>query len=548
MAEAGTNKKLVNRAQEVKQQSKERAIMAKAKELDMPYVNLMMTPINPDLVRTLSKEDAEQAGVALFLQTGKKLRIAVVDLDEKAQALIEKLRKSGYWVEVSLCSEESIGAAHKIYFTEKYKKEAELATVVKEEDLGSVAQEIAGLQELKSKIEEAQYNVGMNYIEVGAYKTNASDIHFQPEEKNVLVRFRIDGVLKPVFYIEKTTYEGLLKEIKYLSHLKLNITDIPQDGQYYFTINQRQINVRVSTLPTHYGEATVMRLLDIQKTTIPLEELGFEGVALKNMQEAATLTHGMVLVTGPTGSGKTTTLYTLLKSIDTKAKKVITLEDPIEYNLEGISQSQIDEDNDYNFAIGLRAVLRQNPDVIMIGEIRDLETAETAAQASLTGHLVLSTLHTNSAIESIPRLVNMGVKTFILAPAMDLIVAQRLVRKLCTNCAESKPLTDSEKLYLSKMLESIKGKGIEPPSMPTELKHPKGCEKCGESGYLGQIAISEVLRFDQKLRDLILENKPLAEIYDYVNKNSKMLTLHEDGVLKAVRGVTTLEEVDRVAK
>lgn len=532
----------------MKQQFKERAIQAKAKELDMPYVNLAVLPINPDLSRLVTKDEAQEANVALFFQSGKKLRIGVTDLNEKSQQLIERLREKGYWVEVNMCSEESIEAAHKIYFSDQYKKDEELISEVKEEDLGSVADEIADIQSLKAKIESANFGLALNYIQVGAYKTFASDIHFQPEEKTVLVRFRIDGALRPVFYIERSTYEGVLKEIKYLSHLKLNVTDVPQDGQYYFTINQRQINVRVSTLPTHYGEATVMRLLDTKRTSIPLEDLGFEGQALKNMQEAAILSHGLILVTGPTGSGKTTTLYTLLQSIDSKAKKVITLEDPIEYNLPGISQSQIDEDKDYGFSTGLRAILRQDPDVIMVGEIRDVETAETAAQASLTGHLVLSTLHTNSAIETIPRLVNMGLKPFIMAPALDLIVAQRLIRKLCPDCAEMKPVSEAEKIYISGIFDAIKKKGIDTPDMPTALKRPKGCEKCGGSGYKGQIAISEVLRFNQKIKDMILENKMISEIYDYINSNSKMLMLHEDGILKVVRGMSSIEEVDRVAK
>jgi type II secretory ATPase GspE/PulE/Tfp pilus assembly ATPase PilB-like protein len=544
---AQDNTKLAARAQEVKQQFKEKAVQQKAKEHDMAYVNLLTMPLNPDVANIVPKEEAEAARVAPFFMSGKKIRIAVIDLDEKAQAVVEKLRKQGYWVEVNMCSEESLVAAHKVYFTKQYKEKEKLDTEVKEEDLGSVADEIAGLQELKQKIESANFDAALNYIQVGAMKTHSSDIHFQPEEKSVTVRFRVDGVLRPVFELKPATYEGILKEVKYQSHLKLNITNVPQDGQYSFIINQRQINVRVSTLPTHYGEATVMRLLDAERADIPLEDLGFEGEALKNMQEAAQLTHGMILVTGPTGSGKTTTLYTLLQSIDTKAKKVITLEDPIEYNLAGISQSQIEEDNDYDFASGLRAILRQDPDVIMVGEIRDLETAETAAQASLTGHLVISTLHTNSAVESIPRLVNMGLKSFILAPALDLIVAQRLVRRLC-ECAEAQPITDAEKSHIEKTLQAVKGKGIEAPVVPSTLKHAKGCEKCGNTGYKGQLSVAEVLRFDQGLRNLILENKPMPEIYEYINKNSKMLSLHEDGVLKVIKGVTTLEEVVRVAE
>ncbi len=539
--------KLAVRAQEVKRQYKEKAVQAKAKEYDMPYVNLSTTPLNPDVANIVPRNEAEAARIAPFFISGKKIRIAVIDLDKKAQAVIEKLRKQGYWVEVNLCSDESLIAAQKVYFTSQYKKKEELESEVREEDLGSVADEIAGLQELKQKIESANFDVALNYIQVGAMKTYASDIHFQPEETYCSVRFRVDGILKNVFELKPETYDGILKEIKYQSHLKLNITNIPQDGQYSFKLNKRQINVRVSTLPTHYGETVVMRLLDARRANIPLEDLGFEGEALKNIKESAQLTHGMILVTGPTGSGKTTTLYTLLQSIDIKTKKVITLEDPIEYNLDGISQSQIQEDEEYDFGSGLRAILRQDPDVIMVGEIRDLETAETAAQASLTGHLVISTLHTNSAVESIPRLVNMGLKSFILAPALDLIVAQRLVRKLC-DCAESQPITEAEKAHIEKSLLAIKEKGIEAPTLPAELRHAKGCEKCGNTGYRGQLSVAEVLRFDQGLRNLILENKPMSEIYEYIDKNSKMLSLHEDGILKVVRGVTTLEEVMRVSE
>ncbi len=548
MSQAGSkNTKLSGGVATIHQEAKERAVQNKAKELDIPYVNLLTLPLNPDLANVVPKEDAEDAGLALFFQSGKKLRVAVVDLNEKAQALIERLRKDGYWAEVSLCSEESLKNAHKIYFSKQYQKKEEVPKEFEEQDLGSFVEEIKGLQELKAKIEAASFDVALKYIQTGAYKTLSSDVHFQPEKERVLVRFRIDGVLKPVFEITRKAYDGIIKEIKYLSHLKLNITNIPQDGQYSFLINQRQINVRVSTLPTHYGEACVMRLLDAKMTSIPLKDLGFEGMALQHIQEAASLSHGMILVTGPTGSGKTTTLYTMLQSIDTKAKKVITLEDPIEYNLDDISQSQIDEDQEFDFAAGLRAILRQDPDVIMVGEIRDLETAETAAQASLTGHLVISTLHTNSAVESIPRLVNMGVKSFILAPALDLIIAQRLVRKLC-ECAETKQITESEKQHITQALEGIKKKDAEAPTLPNELKHAKGCEKCGNTGFKGQVAIAEVLRFDQGLRDMILENKPMPEIYAYVEPHSKMLSLLEDGILKVVRGITTLEEIDRVAK
>jgi len=542
------NRKLNVGAQEVFQAQKERDTMANAKALGIPYVNLMTMPVNPDLADLLPKEEALAAQAVVFFQTGKKLRMAVLDpSDEKTKALMERFKAEGYQIEVNLCSAESLKSAQRMYFTEIYKKLEEIRNVVVEKDLGNYMQEIAGLKEIQEKVTASSFDRALNYIQVGAYKSRASDIHFEPEEKQITVRFRIDGVLQTVFVLPRKTYAGLMTEIKYLAHLKLNITLLPQDGQYTFVVNEKPINVRVSTLPTHYGEACVMRLLDAERNRMSFEDLGFEGVALARMKDATQLSHGMILVTGPTGSGKTTTLYSMLQCIDVNSKKVITLEDPIEYNLPGISQSQVDEEKEYGFAVGLRSILRQDPDVIMVGEIRDIETAETAVQASLTGHLVFSTLHTNSAIESIPRLLNMGVKSFVLAPAIDLIVAQRLVRKLCT-CATPSPLSTSEKKHVTEILESLKARNIETPSLPAELRRPKGCPLCAETGFRGQVAISEALLFDQTLRALILENKPMSEIYAYIENNLKMLNMHEDGVLKAIRGITTLEEVDRVAR
>ncbi len=533
---------------DMKQQEKERDIQEKAKRLGMPYVNLLRFSVNRDLETFIPKEKSVTAKAAAFFKSGKKVRLAVLNPDlPKTKVLITELKIKGYDVSVILCSSESLAKAQEIYFFEKKEVHGKaIENVVIESELQTAAGELESLEELKKKIESSASDQALNTIQVGAYRSNASDIHFQPQEKNVLVRFRIDGVLKQVFTLAPDTYKGLITQIKYLTHLKLNISNIPQDGQYSFLINERKINVRVSIMPSHYGETIVMRLLDSQKTFEAFEKLGYEGDVLANIIRALKLPHGMILVTGPTGSGKTTTMYSMLQSVDTKAKKVITLEDPIEYDLPGITQSQVDADAEYNFSIGLRAILRQDPDIIMVGEIRDLETAETAAQASLTGHLVISTLHTNSAIESISRLSNMGVKSFILAPALDLIIAQRLVRKLC-ECAEENTITDEQRSVLQIAVESIVKKGIKAPSVPMTLKHPKGCSKCGNLGYIGQIAIAEVLSFNQELRNLLIKNTSIPEINKYIDEHLKMLTLHEDGILKVIRGITTLEEVYRVA-
>ncbi|MBU0706266.1 GspE/PulE family protein [Patescibacteria group bacterium] len=531
----------------MKQEAKEQDIREKAKRMGYPYVNLLHFSVNPDLRAFISQEKSVKAKAAAFFKSGKKVRLAVLNPDLPAtKALVTELKIKGYDVTVIICSPESLQNAQMVYFAEEKEKHGKLAETVLTGKTFTAAEEIEHLEGLKEKIEHSPFDEALTQIQVGAYSARASDIHFQPQDKDVLVRFRIDGVLRPVFNLSREVYGGLIKQIKYLSHLKLNITNVPQDGQYGFVVNQRKINVRISLMPSHYGETIVMRLLDTARAFEAFEKLGYEGQALSNVEEALKLPHGMILVTGPTGSGKTTTMYSMLQSVDTKSKKVITLEDPIEYDLNGITQSQVNHNVDYNFATGLRAILRQDPDVIMIGEIRDLETAETAAQASLTGHLVISTLHTNSALESISRLVNMGVKSFILAPAIDLIIAQRLVRRLC-ECAEEKPMSESEKEQIELLTASILKKGIEAPVVSQALKHPKGCKKCGQTGYAGQIAIAEVLRFDQVLRDLILEGKPMSEIHNYIFEHLKMLTLQEDGVLKVLRGVTTLEEIYRVA-
>lgn len=530
----------------INQAFKEREIQRLAKEQGLPYVYLIGFPINPDLASTLTQEHAIKAGVAIFFKSGKKIKLASSQPDSAAaREILAVLRDQGYEIALHLCSEESLKSAYRIY-TLAPEVPLDSDESLMPRDLGSALEEIQNLTNLKQKIENAPYEAALNYIMVGAYRTGASDIHFQPEKKATIVRFRIDGVLQHVFDLTSKVYYGILTEIKYTARLKANVIALPQDGQFSCSVQGQEINVRVSTLPTQFKEACVMRLLDSNKTFADFATLGYTGKALKDLEEAMNFSHGMILITGPTGSGKTTTLYSMLKKIDVNVKKVLTLEDPIEYDLPGISQSQVDADQGFDFLGGLRAVLRQDPDVIMVGEIRDLETAETAAQAALTGHLVVSTLHTNSAVEAIPRLVNMGVRSFILAPALKLLVAQRLVRKVCPHCSLNQPLVASETSLLQAVLQSLQSKGVSL-SLPAHIKHVVGCTQCSNTGYMGQISIAETLPFDSRLRDFILENKSMPEIYRYIDQEVKMVTLKEDGMMKVMAGITTLEEVLRVA-
>ncbi len=325
--------------------------------------------------------------------------------------------------------------------------------------------------------------------------------------------------------------------------MKLNLTQIPQDGKYRIEDSTDRIDVRVSTLPVKLGENAVCRILDSTNSIPAMSELGFMWTSKRQIEKSTQKKNGMILVTGPTGSGKTTTLYSILSTLNTVDKKVITLEDPIEYELDGVVQSEVNEKNNYTYASGLKALLRQDPDVIMIGEIRDLETADIAAQASLTGHLVLSTLHTKSASETIERLTNMGLPSYILASAIDIIIAQRLVRKICPHCSESYEATTEENEVIKWMMQDI---GIEAVSKAKKngfvLHRGKGCEHCGFTGFKGRLGIYEVLNFSDEIRALIRSGASPSKILEKGREQDLML-MREDGVLKAMRGKTTLEEL-----
>ncbi|MBI4232583.1 type II/IV secretion system protein, partial [Candidatus Peregrinibacteria bacterium] len=417
---------------------------------------------------------------------------------------------------------------------------------VEEKSINTYEKEIESLADIPLKLAAVTAEEGINLMNIGAMKTHASDIHYEPEEGKIVVRFRIDGVLHKIFEIKPDVYKNLANQLKYQSRMQLNVATIPQDGRYVFNFNEKKIAVRVSTIPTPYGESFVCRYLVGDDQAADFAELGFQGLALKKLQNVCNISHGMVLATGPTGSGKSTTLYALLRKMTTPQNKVITLEDPVEYNITGVTQSQIDEKHGYNFANGLRAVLRQDPDVVMLGEIRDLETAQTAAQAALTGHIVLSTLHTNSAIESIPRLINMGLAPFMVAPALDTIIAQRLVRKVCNACSTLENIPDSAKKEFEETMKNLaKVNPAAVVQVPEKVPTVHGCKACSNTGYTGRIVLAEVITINNELKDLVLNNASTVDLITAVRKEG-IITMREDGFLKVAQGLTTLEEVFRV--
>lgn len=528
---------LTNNVANVNREFQEKSTLRKARELNLPYINIAKTPLNPDFFAVINFATAKAAKIVPFFKVGKKVRIAIEDLDnESTKAAIQELKDRGFEIDINLASEAGILDALKIFEgTQKYKK-PDIVETVDQKSIKTYELEIAALSDLASKLDTVTAEEGLNLLNVGAMKTKASDVHYEPGEKSIVVRFRIDGILHKVFEIKKETYKHLSSQLKYESRMQLNVNSIPQDGRYMFTFNDIKIAVRVSTIPTPFGESFVCRYLVSDEHLSTFEELGFQGIALTKIQNLSKISRGMVLATGPTGSGKTTTLYSLLNKFTTPENKVITLEDPVEYQIEGVTQSQIDEKRGYNFANGLRAILRQDPDVVMIGEIRDLETAETSAQAALTGHILLSTLHTNSAIESIPRLINMGLEPFMIAPALDTIIAQRLVRKVCGNCATLEKISETEK----KEFEAMGTVQI-----PDQIKKVHGCDQCSQTGYSGRLVIAEIVTINETIKGLILNRASLVDLIAAARKEG-MVTMREDGFTKVAQGLTTLEEVYRV--
>ena len=413
-----------------------------------------------------------------------------------------------------------------------------------------IKKEVKNIAGFKKKLEEylAQKITDlMDAILSGAIVLGASDIHLEPQEEQARLRVRLDGILQDVIFFDLNLYHSLLSRIKLLSKVKLNITDKPQDGRFSIAIEETPIEIRTSTLPAEYGESIVMRILN-PKSLISLEELGLRKDLYELFEKEIKRVNGMIIVTGPTGSGKTTTLYAFLLKIQNPEIKVITIEDPIEYHLKGISQTQVAPEKGYDFGQGLRSIVRQDPDVILVGEIRDLETAKISLQASLTGHLVLSTLHTNDASGTIPRLVDLGADTASIAPALNIAIAQRLLRKVCKKCSTLSPVSEKEIEEIKKGLAGLP-KNIKIPALDKKLKIPKikGCEFCNFTGYKGRTGVFEAFLIDNEMERFILTNPPVSALRDLAIKKG-MVTMYQSGLIDVVLGETTLKEVKRMVE
>jgi len=528
--------------QDIRRQEEENFTLKRAQREGVGYVNLTGYPFEKEALKTVPLELVKKYFILPYKKEGKKVNLAVVDsTDERIKKVIKDLEETtGYKFEPFLASQSSLEYGIKTYELLVPPEEE-----VSEEEL-ELEKEIKRLVDLREEITKVPTTKIVDIIINGALSTQASDIHIEPREKDVRVRYRLDGVLHDVAFLDKEVFKPIVSRIKFLSKLKMDVTWIPQDGKFFVYFKNKRVDIRTSTLPTMHGETIVMRLFGAEAATLKIEALGLLSEDLKVLLEVLKKTHGMILVTGPTGSGKTTSLYAILNRLSRPEVKIITLEDPIEYHLPNISQSQVNVEKNYTFANGLKAILRQDPDIVMVGEIRDFETAEMAIHAALTGHVVLSTLHTNDAVSAIPRLIDMGVKSFLVAQALSLVIAQRLVRKICPYCREKfKP----DNLFLErikKMIEKMP-KSRRPQKIPSFFYRGKGCPNCNNTGYKDRIGIFELFLIDEDIEKMILE-KAVVRDFKKANIQKGRLTMEQDGLLKVLQGITTLEEVERVTR
>ncbi|MCJ7793047.1 MAG: Flp pilus assembly complex ATPase component TadA [Candidatus Marinimicrobia bacterium] len=514
-------------------------VRAEAQLYNLPLVNLEETAASPVALGKLPRAVAEHYQVFPFAYetNNNQLSLAMADpTDLQAIEFVEK--KAKVKVKPFMATLEIIQKAIAISYEESLSTEVKAAL---KETAGPIegAVDISRLGEI---IREAPIAKIVSTLLEFAVKGRASDIHIEPEEEKTRIRYRIDGIMMEKLVLPKKVHEGLISRIKILSGMKIDEKRLPQDGRFSFKADGQEVDLRVSCLPTVHGEKIVMRLLKKGGGMLSLTELGLRGLALKHLQEAVLRPHGIIIVCGPTGSGKTTTLYSALAKINNPRVNIITLEDPVEYEILGVSQVQVNPAAGLTFASGLKSFVRQDPDIIMVGEIRDKETTNLAVQAALTGHLVFSTLHTNDASGAIPRLIDLGAEPFLLASSMTCIVAQRVVRKICSECKEEYLAPPEVIADLKKILGNLYQDGDKP-----KLYRGKKCSQCNNTGYLGRIGIFEVIPLTEKIGRLTME-RAAADTIEKQAVEDGMMTMKQDGYLKALEGITTIEEVLRTAQ
>lgn len=505
----------------------------------VPIIDLEHADIDATALEMVPESFAKSRGVVLYEFDRDARRGKLAMLDPEDFATINYLRwYLGIWLDVFITSVGSLKYGLKQY---QRKVSEEFSKVVEENLRASM---VSGTLDVAKMIESVPIIAILDTIIEHAVILGASDLHFEPFENRFLIRFRIDGIMQEILSLPTEIAPVLVARVKVLANLQIDIHNAPQDGRFRFSLQDQSIDVRVSVIPTFHGEKVEMRLLKGSLRPLSLQELGFSKKDLVNFEKAVKRPHGMILSTGPTGSGKTTTLYSVLGILNTPKVNITTVEDPIEYDIPGVNQTQVNLKSGLTFAAGLRALMRQNPDIIMVGEIRDQETADIAVNAALTGHLLLSTLHTNDAPTAIPRLIDFGVPQFLIASTLNVVIAQRLVRRICSVCISSVPISEELKELTQHQLKSLNSSV----AIPGATFVGKGCKTCGFSGYRGQVGLFEVLYVGDAIRELIVKDTPANVIREAARKKEGMTVMFEDGLAKVESGATTLEEVLRVTR
>jgi len=533
---------------EIREKEIEKQVREKAASLGLSYINLKGFSFSIDALALIPEEKAREDGVICFYYDGEKIRLGTVDPTEEVRAIAAELAAERHCEgELYLISETSFNYAFALYRSVPKIVKIEKGVKITEDEMSRYSGRFNNLADLANELKTSSVSDIVVIIIASPLQLGASDIHIEAEESGVKVRFRIDGMLHDAAVLEKDAWSKIISRFKLLSGVKINIEDRPQDGRFSVFLKNEKIDIRSSFLPTAYGESVAMRILRSAAAGFEFEDLGLRKSDFERLKKQIDRPNGMIVATGPTGSGKTTTLYAVLRKLNDPKTKIITVEDPIEYQLEGVNQSQIGKN--YGFAQALRSIVRQDPDVIMVGEIRDLETSEIAIQAALTGHLVLSTLHTNDAAGAVPRFLSMGVKPFLLAPAINAMIGQRLVRRLCPSCKTEERPDEERMARVRAILEKLPAaEKMEIDFDDMKFYRAVGCNECRDLGYRGRIGIYEIMTMSPEIEKIILSGQTSEYQMREIAAAAGMTSMVQDGLIKALGGITSLDEVFRVAE